>query len=66
MEGNSTMNDQSSTIVSQAPMGTRSKDSPWYDKEIEELQPAARELLEKYAGVPSQDVLPHIYKLVRQ
>nr|POE63742.1 methyltransferase trt5 [Quercus suber] len=44
-------------------VGSRSKSSKWYDQEILELQPAARELLEKYSGIPPADVEAHIHDI---
>ena len=46
-------------------IGSRSKDVGWYDNEIEELNARARELFEKYSGIPPEQVLPHIYEIVR-
>nr|POE51694.1 methyltransferase trt5 [Quercus suber] len=42
----------------------RSKDSRWYEPELPELQPDARELLEKHSGLAPTAVEPHIYAIV--
>ncbi|KAH8594538.1 hypothetical protein B0O99DRAFT_595467 [Bisporella sp. PMI_857] len=42
----------------------RDTDVPWYIPEIgSKLGPQAREVLEKYSKIPSQDVEAHVYKL---
>ncbi|MCJ1355504.1 MAG: hypothetical protein MMC33_005496 [Icmadophila ericetorum] len=35
----------------------------WYTTEIASIPPVMRELLEKYSGIPHDDVIPHISKL---
>ncbi|KAH8811716.1 hypothetical protein F5884DRAFT_855054 [Xylogone sp. PMI_703] len=43
---------------------TDSKDVPWYSKDLgDKLNPAARELLEKYSKVPADEVESHIAKV---
>lgn len=47
-------------------VSTRDKDVPWYTTSIgEQLGPAARDLLEKYARLAPEEVESHIYKIVR-
>ncbi|KAH8651304.1 hypothetical protein BX600DRAFT_502056 [Xylariales sp. PMI_506] len=41
-------------------VGSKNKSVGWFDKTLPELQPAARELLEKYSGVPADDVVNHV------
>jgi hypothetical protein len=45
-------------------VGSKDKSVGWYDKNPPELQPAALELLEKYAGVPADKVLDHVITMV--
>ncbi|KAF2014946.1 hypothetical protein BU24DRAFT_423865 [Aaosphaeria arxii CBS 175.79] len=33
---------------------------PWYQKELQEINPEARELFEKYSQIPSEEVVSHI------
>lgn len=46
------------------PGKTTSKDVGWYTKELPELDPAVRELLENYSHVRADDVEGHILKSV--
>ncbi|KAI1859327.1 hypothetical protein JX265_010330 [Neoarthrinium moseri] len=39
---------------------SKNKSVGWYDKTGPHLQPEARELLERYSGIPSESVLDHI------
>ena len=42
-----------------------SKDVSWYSKEIEGLNPACRELLERYSHIPPDEVEQHVFEIVR-
>lgn len=43
----------------------RSKDLPWFQSNIgSSLTPSGRQLLEGYGGIASEEVVPHIYKVV--
>jgi hypothetical protein len=50
--------------------GAKPKNDPsaWLTKaeDVKDVPPPARELLETYAGVPSEEVVPHVLKLVSQ
>ena len=37
----------------------------WYTAEIKSIPPATRELLEKYSGVPADQVVSHVSEVVR-
>ena len=41
-------------------VGTRSKDVRWYTPTLETLDGPARELLEQYSRISSEQVIPHI------
>lgn len=48
-----------------APYGSRSVSWPWYHHTLTtELTPIARSILEKYSGIPSDEVESHIYSIV--
>lgn len=36
----------------------------WYEPELTEVEPEARELLEKYSNIPSERVVQHVNSLV--
>ncbi|ORY13132.1 hypothetical protein BCR34DRAFT_623932 [Clohesyomyces aquaticus] len=36
------------------------EDIPWFRKELTDLKPPARDLLENYCKIPSDDVIPHV------
>lgn len=43
----------------------RSTKLPWYCPDFEhKLKPPFRKLLEEWSGIPPDDVVPHIYKVV--
>lgn len=44
----------------------RDKNVPWYNEYLEDLNPGTRELLESYSEIPQDQILPHIYKVVRR
>jgi hypothetical protein len=37
---------------------------PWYKKELDEIKPRTRELLEKYSNIPPGDVEDHVKQVV--
>tara|TARA_R110002003_G_scaffold171_2_gene13849 strand:+ start:22068 stop:22367 length:300 start_codon:yes stop_codon:yes gene_type:complete len=37
---------------------------PWYRKELKEIKPRTRELLETYSKIPPADVESHVHKVV--
>jgi len=45
-------------------IGDRDRSVPWYNERLEELNDGTRELLESYSGIPKDQVMPHIYKVV--
>ncbi|KAK7727414.1 hypothetical protein SLS57_002886 [Botryosphaeria dothidea] len=44
-------------------VGNRSKDVPWYSKDIQNATPQARELLEKYSNIPPEKVDAHLLEV---
>ncbi|MCJ1316979.1 hypothetical protein MMC15_002300 [Xylographa vitiligo] len=38
---------------------------PWYSPTLDSIGPAARELLEKYSGIPPEEVIPHVMEIRR-
>lgn len=36
---------------------------PWYIKDLEDLQPKAKELFEIYSKIPTDEVVPHITQI---
>ncbi|KAF2686996.1 hypothetical protein K458DRAFT_363448 [Lentithecium fluviatile CBS 122367] len=42
------------------PKAVKPEDMPWFLKEVQNLEPEARELFEKYCMIPSDDVLSHV------
>jgi hypothetical protein len=36
----------------------------WYEPELNEVKPEARELLEEYSNIPSNEVVQHVNSLV--
>jgi hypothetical protein len=57
--------DQSSTIASAEAIGSRSRDVGWYLKDLSDVKPSARDLLENYSKIPPEDVVKHVYEIVR-
>lgn len=47
------------------PIGSKDKSVGWYDPPITEVSPAVRDLLEVYAGIPAEEVIPRILEVVR-
>lgn len=45
-------------------VGNRSKNVPWYSKDIQNATPQARELLEKYSNIPPEKVDAHLLEVV--
>ncbi|MCJ1432757.1 hypothetical protein MMC27_002114 [Xylographa pallens] len=41
----------------------RTTDVPWYSPTLETIGPAARDLLEKYSGIPAERVIPHVLEI---
>lgn len=37
---------------------------PWYEPKLTDVEPEARELLEKYSKIPSDEVVQHVNSLV--
>lgn len=54
------------TDSSDRQIGDRDRSVPWYNEHLEKLSDGTRELLENYSGIPKDQVLPHIYKVVCQ
>lgn len=50
---------------SDAQVSSRNKDVSWYSSDIGELSPATKELLHSYSGIPEDQIIPHILKVVR-
>lgn len=42
----------------------RGKDVHWYRTDLETINEPARLLLEKYSRIPSDEVIPHVLKMV--
>lgn len=47
-----------------AEVGTRDKTVSWYQAELEDVNPQARSVLETYCKIPSDEVVPHVLKIV--
>lgn len=43
----------------------RPKDGPMWAKDVVDIPPPGRQLLEKYSGIPPDEVVPHALELVR-
>jgi hypothetical protein len=56
--------DKASTVAFGDEVEKRSKDVEWYQAELPEVPPKARELLEKYSKIPPAEVKDHIYAFV--
>ncbi|KAK3068548.1 hypothetical protein LTR53_013791 [Teratosphaeriaceae sp. CCFEE 6253] len=54
------MKDESSITATAEAIATRSRNVDWYYKDLPDVYPAARELLEQYSGIPPADVKEHI------
>ena len=37
---------------------------PWYEPELTDVEPEARQLLEKYSNIPSDKVIQHVNNMV--
>ena len=37
----------------------------WYKADVDSIPPKARDLLEQYSGLKSEEVIPHVIALVR-
>jgi hypothetical protein len=50
-----------------ATLMTRTKDAPWYVGELRDgdIWPECRELLQKYSGIPADQVDKHVFDVVR-
>ena len=46
------------------PIGSKDKSVGWYDPPITAVSPAVRDLLEGYAGIPADEVIPRILEVV--
>ena len=57
--------DASSTDATKGELQARSRDVPYYVKELLDIPEAAREVLEKYSNIPHEQVHNHIYQVVR-
>ncbi|MCJ1298531.1 hypothetical protein MMC08_001321 [Hypocenomyce scalaris] len=44
-------------------IGTRDRNVPWYNAQLQDIEPPARDIFEKYCGIPSDQVIPHIVQL---
>lgn len=55
------------TAVAPSPGSTKAKDVPWYHEEIKESDFPEKtfEILEKYSGIPHDQVIPHVTSIVR-
>lgn len=42
----------------------RPKDGPMWRKNVDDIPPAARNLIEKYSGIPTDEVVPHVLRMV--
>ena len=57
--------DGASTVATKEELQARSRDVAWYVKELSDIPEAAREVLEKYSNIPSEQVHNHVYQVVR-
>ena len=51
-------------VATRAQVESRDKNVQWYISELKELEQPAREVFEKYSGIPSEKVVPHILEVV--
>jgi hypothetical protein len=47
-----------------AAVGTEDKSVAWFQTELEDVNPQARSILETYCKLPSNEVVPHVLKIV--
>lgn len=47
-----------------AEVGTEDKSVAWFQTELEDVNPQARSILETYCKLPSNEVVPHVLKIV--
>lgn len=45
-------------------ISTPARSKQWYDDDVVEVNASIRALLEKYAKIPSQEVVPYVNKIV--
>lgn len=58
------MKDDSSAIATDEELRSRSREVDWYNKELDSVPDAAREVLEKYSKIPPEKVKDHVYAIV--
>ncbi|KAI4727060.1 hypothetical protein E4T49_05171 [Aureobasidium sp. EXF-10728] len=44
-------------------VGSKDKGSEWFQPELEDVDPAARSVLETYCNIPSAEVVPHVLRI---
>lgn len=47
-----------------AAVGTKDTDVAWFQAELEDVNPQARAILETYCKLPSDEVVPHVLRIV--
>jgi hypothetical protein len=47
-----------------AVVGTKDKSVGWFQAELEDVNPQARTILETYCKLPSEEVVPHVLRIV--
>jgi hypothetical protein len=47
-----------------AVVGTKDKNVGWFQPELEDVNPQARTILETYCKLPSDEVVPHVLRIV--
>lgn len=57
-------NEPAATVPIAGITPSRDKESIWYSSKLQDMSPAARELLEKYSHIPPESVENHIYAVV--
>lgn len=60
-----TTTDGASTVATTEELQARSRDVVWYVKELSDIPEAAREVLENYSNIPTEQVHDHVYQVVR-
>jgi hypothetical protein len=55
---------ESKPVINATEERIKPEDQPWYQADLTDIEPEARELFEKYCNIPSDDVIPHIKQFV--
>jgi len=58
------MRDAHSSVATKEQLDSRSRDVEWYEKDLEKVPDAARDVLERYSKIPSDRLREHVYAIV--